>query len=344
MGIFEKKNCDICGEKIGMLGNRKLEDGNLCKDCAKKLSPFFSERRNSTVEEIRRQLESREENRRLLESFHPTQSLGTHTKVYIDRNMGKFVVSRRSDYREENADLIDLSAVTNARYDVKEQRSEIYTKDAEGNRKSYDPPRYKYSYAIWLQIDVDHPYINEISFEVTDVRPDSRYNDSFRQYEQTANEIVNALRGMPLNPGMMNGAMYQQPMQQGYQQPMQQGYQQPMQQGFQQPMQQGYQQPMQQGYQQPMQQGYQQPMQQGYQQPMQQGYQQPMQQGYQQPMQQGYQQPMQQGYQQPIQQGYQQPMQQGYQQPMMQTGVWTCPACGATNTTPVCQSCGTMRQ
>ena len=82
MGIFEKKNCDICGEKIGMLGNRKLEDGNLCKDCAKKLSPFFSERRNSTVEEIRRQLESREENRRLLESFHPTQSLGTHTKVY----------------------------------------------------------------------------------------------------------------------------------------------------------------------------------------------------------------------------------------------------------------------
>ena len=40
MGLFDKKYCDICGEKIGFLGNRKLEDGNLCKDCAKKLSPF----------------------------------------------------------------------------------------------------------------------------------------------------------------------------------------------------------------------------------------------------------------------------------------------------------------
>ena len=34
MGLFDKKNCDICGEKIGLLGNRKLDDGNLCKNCA----------------------------------------------------------------------------------------------------------------------------------------------------------------------------------------------------------------------------------------------------------------------------------------------------------------------
>ena len=39
MGLFDKKYCDICGEKIGLLGNRKLEDGNLCKDCANQLSP-----------------------------------------------------------------------------------------------------------------------------------------------------------------------------------------------------------------------------------------------------------------------------------------------------------------
>ncbi len=48
-----KKVCDICGEKIGLLGNRKLDDGNLCKDCAKKLSPWFEERRHSTVEDIK---------------------------------------------------------------------------------------------------------------------------------------------------------------------------------------------------------------------------------------------------------------------------------------------------
>ena len=58
MGLFDKKICDICGEKIGLLGNRKLDDGNLCKDCAKKLSPWFEDRRHSTVEDIKRQLES----------------------------------------------------------------------------------------------------------------------------------------------------------------------------------------------------------------------------------------------------------------------------------------------
>ena len=36
--LFEKKECSVCGGEIGLLGNRKLEDGNLCKNCAAKLS------------------------------------------------------------------------------------------------------------------------------------------------------------------------------------------------------------------------------------------------------------------------------------------------------------------
>ena len=55
--LFEKKQCSICGSDIGLLGNRKLEDGNCCKACAAKLSPWFSERRQSTVEDIKAQLD-----------------------------------------------------------------------------------------------------------------------------------------------------------------------------------------------------------------------------------------------------------------------------------------------
>ena len=51
--IFEKKICSICGGEIGLLGNRKLEDGDCCKKCAAKLSPWFDERRHSTVEQIK---------------------------------------------------------------------------------------------------------------------------------------------------------------------------------------------------------------------------------------------------------------------------------------------------
>ena len=29
MGLFDAKYCSICGEKISLMGNRKLEDGNM---------------------------------------------------------------------------------------------------------------------------------------------------------------------------------------------------------------------------------------------------------------------------------------------------------------------------
>ena len=35
--LFEKKDCEICGGEIGLLGNRKLVDGDMCKSCAAKL-------------------------------------------------------------------------------------------------------------------------------------------------------------------------------------------------------------------------------------------------------------------------------------------------------------------
>ena len=64
--LFDKKDCAICGGEIGLLGNRKLADGNLCKNCASKLSPWMTDRRESTVEEIRAHLNYREQNARIV--------------------------------------------------------------------------------------------------------------------------------------------------------------------------------------------------------------------------------------------------------------------------------------
>lgn len=85
MGLFDKKYCDICGEKIGLLGNRKLENGNLCKNCARKLSPWFSDRRGSTVEEIRAQLAYRAENQEKVAAFHTTRTLGATQRCFLTR-------------------------------------------------------------------------------------------------------------------------------------------------------------------------------------------------------------------------------------------------------------------
>ena len=164
MGLFDKKYCDICGEKIGLLGNRKLEDGNLCKDCAKKLSPWFSDRRRSTVEDIKGQLAYREENREKAAQFRITRSFGEERKVLLDEEHRWFTVTRARDLAEANPDILDFDAITGCRLDIDENRTELTREDADGKDVSYVPPRYEYSYDFFLIITVRHPYFDEMRF------------------------------------------------------------------------------------------------------------------------------------------------------------------------------------
>lgn len=168
MGFFDKKYCDVCGAKIGLLGNRKLDDGNLCKDCAAKLSPFFSDRRRSTIEQIREQLAYREENQEAVRNFNVTRTFGHNWKVLIDEDAGKFMVTRARKLAEANPDVIDLSAVTGCQIDIDEHKSEEKHKDKDGNYVSYIPARYDYSYDFDIIINVNHPYFDEIRFQLND--------------------------------------------------------------------------------------------------------------------------------------------------------------------------------
>ena len=167
MGLFDKKFCDVCGSKIGLLGNRKLEDGNLCKNCAAKLSPWFSERRHSTLAEIKEQLAYREENRAAVAQFHTTRSLGKYTKVLLDEDARRFMVTSARDLAEANPDVLDYSQVTGCDLDVEESRNELKRTDKDGKSVSYIPPRYEYSYNFYITIRVNHPYFDEIRFSLS---------------------------------------------------------------------------------------------------------------------------------------------------------------------------------
>ena len=191
--VFDKKECDICGGEIGLLGNRKLEDGNCCKDCAKKLSPFMTDRRQSTVEEIKQHIAYREKNEQLLDSIHPSKVMGTGTKVYLDEAKGKFLVTRASDWRYGNPDIIELSQVSSFAVDVKEDKKEMYQENSEGKRESFNPPRYECSYRFMVEIQVNSPWFSEIAFELTSDRPNSPYTDAYRDYERQAEEMRLAL-------------------------------------------------------------------------------------------------------------------------------------------------------
>ena len=193
--MFEKKECAICGGEIGLLGNRKLNDGNLCKDCASKLSVWFTDRRKSTVEDIRKQLEDREENKKKIQQFQITKSFkGSARQVYIDETKGWFAIANKLSV-EENPDILNLTQITGCHLDVNQNRTEEYYKDTEGKNQSYNPPRYKYSYDYKIELSVNAPWFDEMTFQLTTFSIPEQDRERIMETENLGNRIIAALTG-----------------------------------------------------------------------------------------------------------------------------------------------------
>ncbi len=172
MGLFDafkKKDCEICGKEVGLLGYKKLEDGEICKDCVKLLSPWYHDRRHATVEQIRQQIACREENRAALNGFRPTIAFGERYTLRAELENGvptRFVVERTDNYKEENADIIGFRDVVSFNIDVQESKRELKGRNSKGEEISYHPPRFEYSYDFHAEIHMNHPYLDEITFQL----------------------------------------------------------------------------------------------------------------------------------------------------------------------------------
>ena len=205
MGLFDRKYCDICGEKIGLLGNKKLADGNLCKNCEKKLSPWFSERRESTVDDIRLQLGYRKNNEARVEAFNISESYGQYGNLLIDNDMKAIIVTNSSNWRSTNPDVVDFKDITGCQYSISDSQSEIYKKGADGKDESYNPKCYKHSYCFTIQIFVRNDFFDDMSFrlnpsssvEMADqplvndrIKADPEKLADYRKYKAMAEEVV----------------------------------------------------------------------------------------------------------------------------------------------------------
>jgi len=168
--LFEKKNCAICGDDIGLLGNRKLADGNCCKKCAAKLSPWFEDRRESTVSQIKEQLAYRAQNAEALKSFDVTEVIGENEKMYIE-TVGsvptRFFVTGQRSYLEENPDIIPFENVISCTIDIDEYEEELLRETQDGESVSYNPPRFEHHYNFYIDMTIrNNPYFDSIRFNV----------------------------------------------------------------------------------------------------------------------------------------------------------------------------------
>lgn len=174
MGLFDrfkKQDCEICGKEVGMFGYKKLEDGEICKDCLKLLSPWFEDRRHATVAQIKEQIAYRQRNAEDLEYFTVSRQIGKNEYImYIEEIDGiptRFFVTNHSDYKAVNPDIIFFRDVVSCVTDVDERHEEIKQRNSEGQMVSYCPPRYKHHYNFYIKMEIrNNPYFNEIKFPI----------------------------------------------------------------------------------------------------------------------------------------------------------------------------------
>lgn len=174
--VFGKEACSICGNEVGALKKRQLEDGVLCTDCVKKLSPWFEERKHSTVSDIASQLADRETNRERLARFNATRQFGDGGALriddasrsffaFVDPSISLFDKSRKQSEAERiaalNPDVVSIDQVTDVDLDIVETRHE-QKRTENGEQVSYSPRHYVYMYQFTLVVSVDHPYIKTI--------------------------------------------------------------------------------------------------------------------------------------------------------------------------------------
>ena len=174
MGLFDrfkKQDCEICGKEVGMFGYKKLEDGEICKECVKLLSPWFEDRRHATVAQIKEQIAYREQNAKELENFTISRKIGDEEYImYIEEVNGvpaRFFVTNRSDYKAVNPDIISFTDIVSCVTDIKIRDEEMKQKNAEGQMVSYRPPRFKHHHDFYIQMEIrNNPYFDEIKFRI----------------------------------------------------------------------------------------------------------------------------------------------------------------------------------
>ncbi len=168
--MFKKKDCEICGKEVGVLGYKKLKDGEICNACAKRLSPWFEDRKESTVAQIQEQLAYRERNANDLESFTVSRTVGEAYTMYIEEVNGvpaRFFITDAADYKAANPDIISFRDVVSCVTDIKVRDEEMKERDSEGKMVSYNPPRYKHHHDFYIKMQIrNNPYFDNIKFYV----------------------------------------------------------------------------------------------------------------------------------------------------------------------------------
>lgn len=209
MGLFKKEDCCLCGGKTGLL-DKKCPDGKVCKDCVKKLSPWFEDIKTTHKALLEEQITVRSAQALLLGDMHFNKIFGEFGVILIDEENRKFIafpdtssglfgnqrkVRSLDDVIDLGPDVIDFDAVEDFEIDITEMtREEKRTVD--GRQESYDPPHILYMETFTLRIKIRHAYIKSIYIQLNDGAVQIR-NIGRRQWTDPGRRLAAHLLGLP---------------------------------------------------------------------------------------------------------------------------------------------------
>jgi len=184
---MEEQNniCPICGNERTMFGNKQAKDGVICRNCAKKLSPWLKDTdiAECSVEELKNHIAYREENAAKLDEFRETCSCGSYEKISYDKEHGWVLITRRSNLKKENPDLIPVSAIKGSKRSIRRQ--------PEGNGLVN----------VYYTITVDSPYFKEADFRVNPFPGIRKASGEFTQALKDTKEYDKFLRSLKEDVG-----------------------------------------------------------------------------------------------------------------------------------------------
>jgi hypothetical protein len=174
--IFSKESCILCGNEVGSLSRKRLGDETvICKDCAKRLSPFFDDFENSDAAAIKMQVADRQANVTRLATFAIDECYGFEDAVLIDRHNGQFCVNQGGGgitYESPgsligpNPDVVSVKAITSIEVEGAGWSCHEVKHSVNGEQVSYSPRRFEYPCNVTLVIRVDHPYIETMTARI----------------------------------------------------------------------------------------------------------------------------------------------------------------------------------
>ena len=108
-----EKTCSLCGEPLSRYGNKKILDGMLCRNCIKAASDWLSDEdfEKMSLEDYKAHLDYRKQNEEKVEAFESDKTIEGKYTLYLDEKKKEFVISKRKDYKKDNADVVSFDDI-----------------------------------------------------------------------------------------------------------------------------------------------------------------------------------------------------------------------------------------